>query len=77
MSLEGSSNNVQEVQQDVDLAPEANESAQTLSFDELDKLTDDRNEKELFSEAKKEIKGEENKSESKEKSSGEKTKFRI
>tara|TARA_Y100000813_G_scaffold12488_1_gene8573 strand:+ start:1937 stop:3088 length:1152 start_codon:yes stop_codon:yes gene_type:complete len=72
MSLEGSSNNVQEVQQEVDLAPEANESAQTLSFDELDQLTDGRDEKELLSEAKKEIKGEENKSESKEKSSGEK-----
>ena len=32
---EEATNNVQEIQQEVDVAPEANESAQTLSFDEL------------------------------------------
>ena len=69
---EEATNNVQEIQQDVDLAPEANETAQTLSFDELDQLTDGRSEKELLSEAKKETKGEENKSSAKEKSSGKK-----
>ena len=54
---EEATNNVQEIQQEVDLAPEANESAQTLSFDELDQLTDGRSEKEILSEAKKENKG--------------------
>jgi len=65
---EEATNNVQEIQQEVDVAPEANESAQTLSFDELDQLTDGRSEKELLSEAKKESKGEENKSSAEEKS---------
>ena len=64
-------NQVQEIQQEVDLAPEANESAQTLSFDELDALTDGRSGAEVLSEAKKEISGKEDKSESKEESSGE------
>ena len=60
---EEATNNVQEIQQEVDVSPEANENAEALSFDELDQLTDGRNEKELLSEAKKEIKGKENKSE--------------
>ena len=58
-------NQVQEIHQEVDLAPEANESAQTLSFDELDQLTDGRSGEEVLSEAKKEISGEKNKSEPK------------
>lgn len=44
----------QEVNLDVDLAPEAHEDAGALSFDELDTLTDGRSEEKLFNEAKKE-----------------------
>ena len=58
-------NNVQEIQQEVDIAPEANENAETLSFDELDQLTDGRSEKELLKNAKKEIKAEKNESKAK------------
>ena len=64
---------VQEIQQEVDLAPEANESAQTLSFDELDALTDGRSGEKLLREAKKEISGKEDKSNSKEQSTAEAT----
>ena len=45
---------IQEVNQEVDLAPEAHTDAEALSFDELDSLTDGRSGKELLSEAKKE-----------------------
>ena len=69
---EEATNNVQEINQEVDVAPEAHENAEALSFDELDSLTDTRSGKELLNEAKKEIKGEENKPEPKEESSGEK-----
>ena len=64
-------NAVQEVNQEVDLSPEANESAQTLSFDELDELVDGRSGKEILSEVKKEIKGEEDESTLEAKSDGE------
>jgi hypothetical protein len=47
-------NAVQEINQEVDLAPEANENASVLSFDELDQLTDGREGAELLSEGKKE-----------------------
>ena len=53
---EEATNNIQEVNQEVDLAPEANEDASALSFDELDSLTDGRSTEKVFSEAKKEIK---------------------
>jgi|TARA_B100001094_G_scaffold312723_1_gene349693 hypothetical protein len=61
-------NAVQEVNQEVDLAPEANENAAVLSFDELDQLTDGREGAELLSEgkSKKESAPKENKSDSKE-----------
>lgn len=49
---------VQEVNQEVDLAPEAHEDAGALSFDELDQLTDGREEESLLNAAKKEIKKE-------------------
>ena len=64
-------NTTQEVNQEVDLAPEAHQDAGALSFDELDSLTDGRDEEKVLSEAKKTITAEENKSESKEESSGE------
>mgnify|MGYP003329282376 CR=1 FL=1 len=67
-------NQVQEIHQEVDLAPEANESAQTLSFDELDQLTDGRSGEEVLSEAKKEISGKEDKSEPKTESDSEEVK---
>jgi hypothetical protein len=59
--------NIQEVNQEVDLAPEAHEDAGALSFDELDKLTDGRQEESILNEAKKEVKKEakENKPQSK------------
>ena len=59
--------NIQEVNQEVDLAPEAHEDAGALSFDELDQLTDGRQEDSLLNEAKKEVKKEakENKPQSK------------
>lgn len=47
-------NAVQEINQEVDLAPEANQNASVLSFDELDQLTDGREGAELLSEGKKE-----------------------
>lgn len=59
-------NAVQEINQEVDLAPEANENASVLSFDELDQLTDGREGAELLSESKKESTPKENKSDSKE-----------
>lgn len=62
---EEATNNVQELQQEVDIAPEANENAEALSFDELDQLTDGRSEKELLKNAKKEIKAEKNESKAK------------
>ena len=68
-------NNLQEIQQEVDLAPDANESAQTLSFDELDQLTDGRSGEEVLSEAKKEISGKEDKPQDEDKSSGEEEKI--
>ena len=61
MSVEGT-NNVQEVNEPVELAPEASENIESLSFDELDALTDGRSGEELLSEAKKEIEGKENES---------------
>lgn len=45
--------NIQEVNVDVDLAPEAHEDAGALSFDELDTLTDGRSEEKLLNEANK------------------------
>ncbi len=68
---EEATNSTQPVNESVELSPDANESAQTLSFDELDQLTDGRSGEELLSEAKNQSKGEENKSEPKEESSGE------
>ena len=64
---------VQEVNQEVDLAPEAHEDAGALSFDELDSLTDGRTEEALLNEASKETKAEtkENKSEPKAESDSE------
>jgi len=64
---------VQEVNQEVDLAPEAHEDAGALSFDELDSLTDGRTEESLLNEASKETKAEtkENKSEPKAESDSE------
>lgn len=56
---------IQEINQEVDLAPEAHEDAGALSFDELDSLTDGRSGEELLSEAKKESKTKENKPETK------------
>ena len=64
-------NQVQEIHQEVDLSPDANESAQTLSFDELDALTDGRSDEKVLSEAKKEISRKENESKTEEQSSGE------
>tara|TARA_A100001037_G_C15129789_1_gene628104 strand:+ start:173 stop:1330 length:1158 start_codon:yes stop_codon:yes gene_type:complete len=52
---------IQELNQEVDVAPEAHEDAEALSFDELDSLTDGRSGKELLSEAKKESKPKESK----------------
>ena len=46
-------NVVQEINQEVHLAPEANENASVLSFDELDQLTDGREGAELLSANKK------------------------
>ena len=46
-------NATQQVNETVDLAPEAHESAQTLSFDELDELTDGRSATEILNEANK------------------------
>lgn len=54
---------IQEVNQEVDLAPEAHEDAGALSFDELDSLTDGRSEEELLSDTKKESETKENKPE--------------
>mgnify|MGYP003139071682 CR=1 FL=1 len=68
-------NNLQEIQQEVDLAPDANESVQTLSFDELDQLTDGRSGEQVLSEAKKEISGKEDKPQDEDKSSGEEEKI--
>ena len=64
---------VQQVNQEVDLAPEAHEDAGALSFDELDSLTDGRTEENLLNEASKETKAEakENKSEPKAESDSE------
>jgi len=64
---------VQQVNQEVDLAPEAHEDAGALSFDELDSLTDGRTEESLLNEASKETKAEakENKSEPKAESDSE------
>lgn len=61
-------NAVQEINQEVDLAPEANENASVLSFDELDQLTDGRQGEDLLreSKSKKEAAPKENKSSSKE-----------
>ena len=64
-------NAVQEINQEVDLAPEANENASVLSFDELDQLTDGRQGAELLSESKKESAPKENKSEPKAESKSE------
>jgi len=64
-------NQVQEIHQEVDVAPDAGESAQTLSFDELDALTDGRSDEKVLSEAKKEISRKENESKTEEQSSGE------
>ena len=44
------SNNVQEVNETVELAPEAHENAEALSFDDLDSLTDGRSNKDLVKE---------------------------
>lgn len=68
---EEATNQVQEVNQEVDVSPDAHEDVGALSFDELDALTDSRSGEEVLSEAKKEISGKENKSEPKEESSGE------
>lgn len=46
-------NSVQEINLDVDLAPEAHEDVGALSFDELDSLTDGRSEEKLLNEANK------------------------
>lgn len=46
-------NATQQVNESVDLAPEAHESAQALSFDELDALTDGRSDTEILNEASK------------------------
>ena len=54
---------IQEVNQEVDLAPEAHDDAGALSFDELDSLTDGRSEEELLSDTKKECETKENKPE--------------
>jgi len=64
-------NAVQEINQEVDLAPEANENAAVLSFDELDQLTDGREGAELLSESKKESATKEDKSEPKAESNSE------
>lgn len=69
-------NTTQEINQEVDLAPEAHEDAGALSFDELDSLTDGRDEEKVLSEAKEKIKAEENKSNAKEESSGEEVKVK-
>jgi hypothetical protein len=60
-------NNTQEVNVEVDLAPEAHEDVGALNFDELDTLTDGRSNEKVFSEAKKESKTETKKNESKSK----------
>ena len=44
---------VESINQEVDLAPEAHEDAGALSFDELDQLTDGRSDKSLFDESSK------------------------
>ena len=62
---EEATNNIQEVNQEVDLAPEANEQAGVLTFDELDQLTDGRSEETLLSENKKESEAKEDKPEAK------------
>lgn len=62
---EEATNDVQEINQEVDLAPEANEDAGALSFDELDSLTDGRTITKVLSEAKKEVKEQAEKNESK------------
>ena len=54
---EEATNSTQPVNESVELSPDANESAQTLSFDELDQLTDGRSGEELLSEAKNQSKG--------------------
>lgn len=46
-------NATQQVNESVDLSPDAHESAQTLSFDELDELTDGRSDTEIVNEASK------------------------
>lgn len=56
---------IQEVNQEIDLAPEAHEDAGALSFDELDSLTDGRSEKELLSDTKEKSETKENKPETK------------
>ena len=56
---------IQEVNQEVDLAPEAHEDAGALSFDELDSLTDGRSEEKVLNDAKKEVKAETKKNEPK------------
>lgn len=64
---------IQEVNQEIDVAPEAHQDAEALSFDELDSLTDGRTEEALLNEASKETKAEakENESESKAESNSE------
>lgn len=64
---------IQAVNQEVDVAPEAHQDAEALSFDELDSLTDGRTEEALLNEASKETKAEakENESESKAESNSE------
>lgn len=68
---EEATNNTQEVNQEVNLSPDAHADAEALSFDELDALTDARTGEEVLSEAKEESKGEENKSEPKKEGSRE------
>lgn len=55
---------IQEINQEVDVAPEAHEDASALSFDELDQITDGRSEEELLNDATKEVKKETKKNES-------------
>ena len=47
------SNSVQEVNETVELAPEAHENAEALSFDDLDSLTDGRSDRDLVKEISK------------------------
>lgn len=59
---EEAQNTIQEVNEAVDVAPEAASDAQSLSFDELDTITDGRSGEELLSEIKKEAETKENES---------------